>query len=316
MPNFPWPLKVALFFINIGGPDTSKPLVHNRKKTDGWMRFMDSACGIRTKNFHSITKHTFTSSEGHEIKMRVFTPSHTNEKLPIVVYYHGGGFAYGHYMVRPNFLKAVAAQVNCIVVSVEYRLSPENPFPAGLHDCYEALQWVEANADKIGGDAKRIAVCGESAGGNLSAAVSMMARDKRGPKIIHQTLLYPAVDMTMNYPSMKSNSKGYMLTEVMIEQFGAAYLGHEGNLSNVYAAPILGKHEDLPPATIITAQYDPLVDQGNLYAEKLMASGVPVVHKEYENAIHDFTLMMGRTTEQSRHSTQLVVNELKKAFKK
>lgn len=280
------------------------------------MHFMDRALGIRTKNFYSITKRAFKSNDGHEIKMRIFKPVDTQEQLPILVYYHGGGFAYGHYMVRPNFLKAVAAQTKCIVVTVEYRLSPEYSFPAGLNDCYEALKWVSEHAAELGGDAKRIAVGGESAGGNLSAAVCMMARDKGGPHIIHQTLLYPAVDMTMNYSSMIANGKGYMLTAVMIEQFGTAYLGAEKNRTNVYAAPILGKHEGLPPATVITAQYDPLVDQGNLYAEKLKAAGVPTVRRQYNDVIHDFTLMMGRTTQQSRDSTLLVVDELKKAFNK
>lgn len=290
--------------------------MYNRKKTNWFMNRMDRYAGFRTKNFFSISDAKFRATDGHDVKLKIYKPSDTKEPLPILVYFHGGGFAYSTYDNRPNFIKAVAAQANCIVVSVEYRLSPEHPFPAGVNDCYEATQWVAAHAAEFGGDANRLAVGGESAGGNLSAAVSMMARDKGGPKIIHQILLYPAVDMISDYPSMMSNGKGYMLTREMIEQFGDAYVDKAENRSNVYASPLLGRHDNLPPATVVTAQYDPLVDQGNLYAGKLRAAGVPTVHKEYDNVIHDFTIMMGRWLPQSRESTQLVIDELKKAFNK
>lgn len=314
MPNFPWPLKLTLFFINLGGPDTSKPLVYNRKKTNWFMNRMDRYSGFRTKNFFGISDAKFRASDGHDVKLKIYKPTDSKEPLPVLVYFHGGGFAYSTYDNRPNFIKAVAAGVNCIVVSVEYRLSPEHPFPCGVNDCYEATRWVAEHAAELGGDANRIAVGGESAGGNLSAAVSMMARDKGGPKIIHQVLLYPVVDMMSDYPSMNVNGKGYMLTRELIEQFGYAYMHREEDRANVYASPISGRHENLPPATVITAEYDPLVDQGKAYADKLKAAGVPVLYKDYENTIHDFTIMLGRWTAQSRHSTQLVIDELKKAF--
>lgn len=314
MPNFPYPLKVALFFINLGGPDTSKPLVYNRKKTNWFMNRMDRYAGFRTKKFFSISDTKFKAADGHDVKLKIYTPVDSKEPLPVLVYFHGGGFAYSTYDNRPNFIKTVAAGANCMIVSVEYRLSPEHPFPAGVNDCYEATQWVAQHAAEFGGDATRLAVGGESAGGNLSTVVSMMARDKGAPKIIHQVLLYPVVDMMSDYPSMQANGRRYMLTRALIEQFGDAYIDRVENRTNVYASPLLGKHENLPPATVITAQYDPLVDQGNLYAEKLKAAGVPTVHKQYDNVIHDFTLMMGRWLQESRDSTQLVIDELKKAF--
>ena len=190
----------------------------------GFMSLFDRWFGLRSPNFYSVTDAAFQSVEGHEIKLTVFTPVKSAIPLPVLVYYHGGGFAHGAYDARLNFPKAIATRGNCIVVSVEYRLSPEHPFPAAINDCYEATLWVSKNAATFGGDGSQLAVGGESAGGTLAGTVAIMARDKGAPHIAHQTLLYPATDGEHNYPSMTENANGYMLIRALIEQYGQAYL--------------------------------------------------------------------------------------------
>jgi acetyl esterase len=315
MQKLAFPLRAVLFLVKLGKPG-NKPLPKLRLRTFLFMRLMNRIAGIKTRNFHSITTRSFIAIEGHEIKLKVFTPVKTAEPLPVWMYFHGGGFALGSYIARSNFTKAIAARAGCVVVAVKYRLAPEHPFPAAVNDCYEACRWVAEHAVELGIDKNRMAVGGESAGGNLSATVSLMARDKGTPQIIHQTLLYPAVDMAMNYPSIEKYGEGYMLTQALIKQFHEAYLPDEASLGNPYCSPILANLEGLPPAVVITAEYDPLVEQGDLYADKLKQAGVPVAHKNYKGMIHDFALLMPTWLPEARESFDMIVRELKKAFEK
>jgi acetyl esterase len=313
-PRMPFALRVFLFIVNLKKPDTSIPLDKTRKFVNWFLGMMDRRMGIRTPVFHSITGKSFQSSEGHEIKLKIFTPVKTTEALPVWVYFHGGGFAHGGYDLRPNFSKAIASKANCIVVSVSYRLSPEHPFPAGLNDCYEAVLWVSKNAGEFGGDVNRIAVGGESAGGNLAATVSLLVRDKGGPKLLYQSLLYPATDGTRQHPSLEENATGYMLTRALVEQYAAAYMPDEKSKADPYSSPLQLDLKNLPPALVITCGYDPIRDEGDLYAEKLKASGVPVLHKRYDNMIHDFVLAMPRFLPEAREATELIASELRRAF--
>ncbi len=279
-----------------------------------FMRLLDKWLGLRTPNFYAVSDASFQAAAGHQIKLKIFAPVKSDTPLPVWMYFHGGGFAHGAYDARINFPKAIAAKANCIVVSVEYRLSPEHPFPAALNDCYEATVWVSKNAAGFGGDGTKIAVGGESAGGNLAATVSLTARDKGTPKLLYQTLLYPATDGTHVHPSMEQNAKGYMLTRALVEQYGAAYIGNGAQL-NQYASPLHLQLNNLPPAQVITCGYDPLRDEGNLYAEKLAASGVTVRHKCYDNMIHDFVVMAPRFLPEAREVIDMIAEELRKAFK-
>ncbi len=314
MAKLPFALRVALFFINLKPLNPNVPLEKSRRLVNKFMRLFDKWFGLRSPNFYSITDAAFQSVEGHEIKLKIFTPVKPTGPMPVWMYFHGGGFAHGAYDARLNFPKAIAARGECIVVSVEYRLSPEHPFPAGMNDCYEATLWVSKNAASFGGDGTRLAVGGESAGGNLAATVSLMARDKGTPKLLHQTLLYPATDGTNEHPSMIENAKGYMLTSQLVKQYGDAYIGASKQL-NEYASPLQLQLNNLPAALVITCGFDPLRDEGNLYAQKLASSGVPVRHKCYDNMIHDFVVMMPRLLPEGREAVDMIGEELRKAFK-
>lgn len=241
-------------------------------------------------------------------------PFKTEKTLPVWLYIHGGGFAHGSYDARINFCKAIASKAGCIVVSVKYRLAPEHPFPAGLNDCYETLCWISKNADKLGGDKNKIAVGGESAGGNLSTCACLMARDKKGPSILHQTLLYAPADLTLSHPSIEQFSKGYIISRPLMENFVNFYIRDKSDLKNPYCSPLFAETHLLPPALVITAGYDPLSDEGKLYAEKLKKSGVPVVFKNYANMVHDFTMMMPGFVAEAKDSIELTSKEIKHHF--
>ena len=316
MPNFPLPIRIVLFITRLFMPNTRKPLNKTRGISNYFMRMMNRRAALKFPDFYSVEKMSFTSSEGHEIDLKIFTPVKRSDDLPgakasaqssdhyapVWIYFHGGGFAWGAYDARSNFLKAVAMKAHCIVVAVKYRLAPEYPFPAGVNDCYEAALWVSRNAEKFGGDKNRIAIGGESAGGNLSAAVALMARDNGAPKILHQTLLYPTLDATLTHPSIDKYAKGFLINKELMTNFRDSYLPDKKDWKNPYASPLFGELKNLPPALVITAQYDTLVDEGDLYAEKLKEAGVSVVHKQYPNMIHDFVLMMPRFLPEAREA--------------
>jgi acetyl esterase len=314
MAKIPFALRALLFFINLKPLDTSIPLNKSRPMVNKFMGLLDRLFGLRTPHFYSITDGAFQSIYGHEIKLKIFTPVKYDSPLPVWVYFHGGGFAHGAYDARLNFPKAIAVRGNCIVVSVEYRLSPEHPFPAAIDDCYEATLWISRNAASFGGDGTRLAVGGESAGGTLAGTVAIMARDKGAPKLVYQTLLYPATDGEHNYPSMTENANGYMLTKALVEQYGNAYMAAP-ELLNEYAKLEGHNLQHLPPALVITCGYDPLRDEGNRYAQELKNAGVSVRHKCYDNMVHDFVVMMPRFLPEAREATDMIGEELKKAFK-
>lgn len=213
---------------------------------------------------------------------------------PLVVFYHGGGWVIGSIESHDAVCRALANASGCAVASVEYRLAPESAFPAAPEDCYAAAKWLAENGSDLGFDEGRLAVAGDSAGGNLSAVVSLMARDRGGPEISQQVLIYPAVDFTGDYPSRSENGEGYFLTTAAIEWFGGHYIGDEAVAKEALASPLLAEdHSDLPPAVVITAGFDPLRDEGGAYAEKLEAAGVEAKTIQYEGMIHGFINMLG-----------------------
>lgn len=315
MSNIPFPVQLLIGVTKLGGKRTSLPLAKRRRSSNMFMKFMDSFAGLESPSVPDPVNTSFTSEAGHEIGLRVFKPAGINRPLPVWVYYHGGGFTIGDYDVRDNFCKRIADQSSCVVVSVQYRLAPEHPFPEGLQDCYEATCWVSKNAYAFGGDGSKLAVGGESAGGNFAAVVSLMARDRNGPQIRHQTLLYPALDCSGSAPSRREEDTDYLITRDMLKQFGDAYLPAGKNRKDPYCSPVFADPTGLPPAVIITAEHDPLRDEGNRYAEMLQKAGVPVVHKEYPGMIHDFVLMMPRFLKESREAIYIVNKALCLAFK-
>ncbi len=249
-----------------------------------------------------------------DIPVRIYIPSE-NKPLPVVIFYHGGGWVQGSLESHDTLCRYLALASQAAVVSVDYRLAPENSFPAGLADAYAALVWVAKNANLFGGDPKKIAVMGDSAGGNLSAVVALMARDRNGPKITRQVLVYPATDLgSLNTESYSHFGKGFMLTKKDMEWFRGLYLPDKNSWTNPYVSPLLAKdHSNLPPATIITAEMDPLRDDGKLYADKLKTAGVVTNYHCFRGMIHAF-VSADRVLNQAREALDEIAIDLKTSF--
>lgn len=229
---------------------------------------------------------------GGDLTIRIYQPAGGASTKPVLIYYHGGGWVIGGLDEYDGVCSNLAAKSGCVVVAVDYRLAPEHVFPAAIEDCYATLEWVAANASDIGADGARIAVAGDSAGGSMAAAVTLMARDNNGPKIAYQALIYPAVGLdSSRFDSYKENGEGYFLTQASMDYFGQHY---QPDLKDMRAAPLNANDvSGLPPATVIVAGYDPLRDEGKAYAHKLIAAGVPTVLNVYDGMIHGFFSMSG-----------------------
>jgi acetyl esterase/lipase len=228
-----------------------------------------------------------------DIPVRIYWPHASVEPLPVVVFYHGGGFALGDLDTHEPIARAHAVGAAAIVVSVDYRLAPEHPFPAGVDDCWAALQWVGEHAAELGGDPNRLAVAGDSAGGNLAAVVAQLARDNGGPALRFQLLWYPSVTADASLPSFTENADAPVLNREGIDAFLTWYLpGVEITDPKALPATIAPANaadfSGLPPAFIGTAEHDPLRDDGARYAELLNAAGVPVELSNEPTLVHGF----------------------------
>nr|WP_306373261.1 alpha/beta hydrolase [Salirhabdus sp. Marseille-P4669] len=240
--------------------------------------------------------------DGRDIPVRVYTPLGNQEILPGLVYYHGGGWVIGNLDSHDNVCRFLAKEANCIVVSVDYRLAPEHKFPTAVDDAYDSLKWIADHAEEFKIDPKRIAVGGDSAGGNLAAVTSIKAKEQEGPNIVHQLLLYPATGYKGDPPpSIMENAEGYFLTLEMMQWFSKQYFNEEKDYVNPYASPIhYSDLRNLPSATVLTAEYDPLRDEGRGYAEALKNSGVNVFYKNFNELIHGFANFIGFSPESKR----------------
>ncbi len=223
-----------------------------------------------------------------EIPVRIYRPAEKTNG--ILVYFHGGGWVIGDLESHDWLCRALANTSRCAVVSVDYRLAPEHPFPAGPEACYAATVWASHNAEALGSDANHLAVGGDSAGGNLAAVISIMARDRGGPRIRHQMLIYPATDAAMNTASQNEFAQdGFVLSRADMEWFWGHYLHDKRDGENPYASPARSRDlRGLPPADVVTAEYDPLRDEGESYAEQLKKAGTQVTLKRYAGVVHGF----------------------------
>lgn len=222
-----------------------------------------------------------------DIPIQIYMPEAAGP-LPVLVYYHGGGWVSGCIETHENACRALANQTPCVVVSVEYRRAPETKFPGPLEDCYAATAWVSEHAAELGADPARLAVGGDSAGGNLAAAVALAARERGGPKIAYQLLIYPVTDCNFETTSYREAAEGYGLTQDSMRYFWEMYTKDEADAANPLASVLRADLSGLPPAHLITAEYDPLRDEGDAYAAKLKAAGVEVDHVTYPGQIHGF----------------------------
>ncbi len=253
------------------------------------------------------------------IPLRIYRPSDDPE-LPVLVWFHGGGFVTGSIETHDGILRPVANAAGCIVVSVDYGLAPEVPFPGGVEDCWIATQWVAAHAGDFGGDATRIAVGGDSAGGNLAAVIALEAKASGGPDLVFQLLLYPVTTYDPESPSIKENATGYFLEESDMIWFSGHYFGSEQHAIALHEAgewrayPLIAPDlTGLPPALVATAEFDPLRDQGEDYARRLAASGVNTRLQRYEGMFHGF-FGMQRVLDTSQVLFDDVVTALRHAF--
>lgn len=228
-----------------------------------------------------------------QIPVRIYTPAGAGP-FAALVYFHGGGWVIGNIETHDATCRQLTAGAGCVTISVDYRLAPEHKFPAGPEDCYAAAKWVADNARSLNVGENRLAVGGDSAGGNLAAVVALMARDRGGPKVAFQLLIYPATDCADDTPSHREFaqvSPDYILSRADMEWFWGHYLGPTDK-SNPIACPALAKSlANLPPAFVITAEVDPLRDEGEAYAEALRKAGVNVKLKRYNGVCHGFFSM-------------------------
>ncbi|MED1470775.1 alpha/beta hydrolase [Bacillus salipaludis] len=238
---------------------------------------------------HNVYDRTIPGPES-DIPIRIYTPE-GDGPFPIVVYFHGGGFVYGGLESHDAVCRSIVKASQHLLVSVDYRLAPENPFPAAPNDCFTAAKWVYQNAVELNGDPTKLSVAGDSAGGNLATVVALMAKEQDGLEITKQVLLYPVVDhyQPEKYASYIENGSGYFLTTDAMALFSRLYVQSDEYAEDYHAAPITAPDlSGLPPAFIITAEFDPLRDEGELYGEKLRETGVSAVIRREKGLIHGF----------------------------
>jgi acetyl esterase len=238
-----------------------------------------------------------------EIRVRIYRPP-AEPQLPVLVFFHGGGWVIGSLETHDGTCRTAANRLHAVVVSVDYRLAPEDKFPAAVEDADAATLWVARHAAELGGDPARLIVGGDSAGGNLAAVVARRARDRGEPAIIHQFLIYPGTDYDFESASIHQNAEGYFLTTEAMHWFIDHYRRGDADIDDPDFAPIrAGDLSRLPPATIITAEFDPLRDQGEAYARRLAEAGVPVTLKRYDGLVHGF-FGMTAWVERARSATE------------
>nr|WP_318232468.1 alpha/beta hydrolase [Cupriavidus sp. CV2] len=245
----------------------------------------------------AIKMFNMTADDGHKIRIRGYWPTASRQAdapLPAIVFAHGGGWVLCSMALYDNPCRALANATGCVVLSVDYRLAPEHKFPVPLEDVYRAVVWAFDQAAELGIDPKRIAVGGDSAGGNLAAAATLLARDRNGPAIAHQLLLYPALDSAMDTDSYCEFAEGYYLTRDVMEFCWSAYLPAPADNGSPYASPLrAGRLGGLAPATILVCEYDPLRDEGEAYARRLADAGVAVQQKRLPGMVHACIHLLG-----------------------
>ncbi len=247
-----------------------------------------------------------------DIPVRVYDPD-PEETSPVVAYFHGGGFVFMGIETHDRVCRRLADEAGAVVVSVDYRLAPEHRFPAALDDCMAVTHWLTHHAAELAGDPERIAVAGDSAGGNLAAATALAARNG-GPGLAGQVLVYPVIDAACATPSFEENAEGYLLAASTMRWFWSEYLGPDGDPREPYASVLHAESlEGAPPALVLTAEYDVLRDEGEAYAERLRGAGVDVSLLRYPGMIHGF-LNMDALTPASDQAMAEVAAFLRRVF--
>lgn len=279
-------------------------------------RFVDSMARKAPAPPHSLKaiEDRLIPAEGRQLPVRIYTP-HEEGPFPLLLFFHGGGWIVGSLDMEEHVCIELADRTPCIVVSVDYRLAPEHPFPAAFDDCYDSLVWLAKNGAELGGDPEKIAVGGESAGANLAAAVTLGARDRGGPKLLFQLLFNPVTDLSdFNTPSHREFASSFILTREEMEVTRSLYVAREEDYLNPYVSPLLSASlTGLPPALVVTSGFDPLRDEGEAYAGRLREAGVPARLIRHENTIHGFLYFL-RNGENAKRALREAAQAMREAM--
>ncbi|MFC1411628.1 alpha/beta hydrolase [Streptacidiphilus sp. N1-12] len=252
---------------------------------------------------------------GGPLLLRLYRPEAHGRPLPALLYLFGGGWTLGSPDTSDAICRRLANSAGCVTVSVGYRLAPEHPFPAALEDCAAALHWITAQADGLGLDPDRLAVGGDSAGGNLAAALTLLLRERGGPALRHQLLVYPNTDHRADTDSLRDNDDPLLFNRRSVAWYWGHYLAAAGDGDNPLASPLRADDlSGLPPATVITAEYDPLRDEGEQYAAALRAAGVSVAGRRYDGMPHGFFAMTGQL-DSALDAQQYAAEQLREALR-
>lgn len=278
----------AMAMANIPAFHTLPPPVVRQIVTQQW-----AAAPPRELPIASVVNRTIPGPAG-DLPVRIYTPEGAGP-FPVLLFFHGGGWVICNLDTHDPTCRDLCAGASCLVISVDYRLAPEHKFPAATDDCLAATRWAGEHAADIGGDPARIAVAGDSAGGNLAAVTALRVRDEGGPPLRGQLLIYPATGYTPTPSgSMLENAEGYFLSLDDMRWFVGHYMRDESDGEHPYLAPLKAPDlSGLPPALVITAEFDPLRDEGEAYAERLRTAGVPTALTRYDGMIHGFIGMVG-----------------------
>ena len=262
----------------------------------------------------SVTDFQIPGDEG-QITIRSYRPIETKSEdvLPALIYFHGGGCVIGDLDTHDVLCRQLSNFAKCAVFSVDYRLAPENPFPAAINDCILATQWIHTHAQSLKINPEKIAVGGDSAGGNLAAVTCISLKNSNSFKPCFQLLIYPMIDTHGQFESLTKNGQGYLLTKDSVEYFLNHYLPDPAMRNDWRVAPLLADLSDLPPAFVMTAGYDPLRDEGLAYADKLSASGVATQYLCFERQIHGF-ILMGKILDEANTAVKLCAQTLHDHF--
>jgi acetyl esterase len=306
--------KVAIFLKLLSGPGqnsfkTDRPIAENRAELEK-IAALVSGSPVSLALVKDINIPGSTS----DIPARIYAPD--DRRHPIIIYFHGGGWVQGSINSHDSVCRTLARKARALVISVGYGLAPEHAFPAAVNDAYDALMYIYQNAEGLKGDPAHIAVAGDSAGGTLAAVVAQMSRDRHGPAIAYQALIYPVTNLAdMNTASYRNFSEGYLLTRSDMQAFISLYTPDKKDRLNPYASPMLASNfSNLPPALVITAQFDVLRDEGEAYANALERAGVHVRTRRYGGVIHGF--MTGdRFLSQADDATSAIADTLREAFR-
>ncbi len=261
----------------------------------------------------NVAHRLIPGGDGQQLLIRIYQPAGPGP-FPTLVYFHGGGWVIANLDTYDSSCRALVNAANCAVVSVAYRQAPEYPFPAAPEDAFAAYKWVMDNAASIRTDPKRVAVGGESAGGNLAAVVALMARDRGAPMPVHQMLIYPITNYAFDTASYQENAMAVPLSKGAMEWFWSYYLRRPADGHNPYASPLQAKSlQGLPSATVITAEIDPLRDEGEAYAQRLRDAGIAVKSTRYTGVTHEFFSMSG-IIDKAKQAVDEAAGQLKAAF--